>query len=125
LTVDAAAALGGEGFLTPVVDDGAAGLVEPNEGAREARARAGVVAGVPPAVFSLVAERAGEAVVFRPKEEVVVRALAVEEARGRVEGGGGIAAMEALKDRRKDKGDRRLYQEWPQFTCVRKNVLWN
>lgn len=97
--------MGGEGFLTPETDDDdddAAGLVEPNEGAREALARAGVVAGVLPAVFSLVAERAGETVVFRPKEEVeemVVRAFAVDEARGRVEGGGAMDAMDALFNR--------------------------
>lgn len=50
-------------------------------------------------VFSLAAERAGEAVVFRPKEEVeeVVLALAVVEVRGRVEGGG---AMEALREQK-------------------------
>lgn len=87
--------LGGDARL--VVAIVAVVRAEPNEGARDARALAGVV----PLVLGLVAEDsecAGEAVVVRARaavEEVAVRALvAVVEVRGRVDAGGAI--MEAL-----------------------------
>lgn len=100
LTVEIVAEpFGGDGRRTPVVEGlVVVDLVEPNEGASDARTRAGVVAGVLVEgvlitfMFSLVAERAGEAVAFR-LVAVVVRALAVVEVSGRVDAGG---AMEAL-----------------------------